>query len=65
MLFSPEKSANEAISENREMLDLYFHAFEVNDWRPYLVAFSERRMKYAYDKDDKSLADRMKQLKSF
>lgn len=65
MLFSPEKPANYAISENKFFLDFYFKSFGINDWRPYLVAFSERRMKYAKDKDDKLLADRMQQLKTY
>lgn len=65
MLFTPEKPANYAISENKESLDLYFKSFGITDWRPYLVAFSERRMKYAKDKDDKLLADRMQQLKPY
>ena len=62
MLFSPQKSSKDAISENNKYINDYFNAFGIDGWASYLQAFAERRIKYAQTKGNMILENKMREL---
>tara|TARA_B110000238_G_C16007322_1_gene387241 strand:- start:170 stop:943 length:774 start_codon:yes stop_codon:yes gene_type:complete len=61
-LLTPSKKNRDIINENNELMNNYFVGQDINDWTPYLSAFSAIKLKLETEKDNQRLMSHYKEL---
>lgn len=61
-LFNPEKSLCQAVTEQAEVLQNYFFACGISEYKPYIRSFAEQKWKYEAGKNNNQLAEKYKEL---
>lgn len=61
-LLNPEIPIRNIVVENIKAIEYYFSHFNVSDWKPYLIAFSEEKVRLEKFKDDERLLSKYLKL---
>jgi len=61
-LLEPEKLIPYILSENRDIIDQYFHHYKIYEWNKYLLAFSKEKVSLESKKEGKGMLSQYKIL---
>ena len=64
-LFHPQASLKQTIDDNRELINMYFSHFDIENWLPYLKYYAKDKSEYENKKGFKERADLIKMLENY
>lgn len=64
-LLLPRKSIHLILDQNQSFINRYFNSLMISDWKPYLIAFTNLKLKFETEKLNQRLLYHYKKLKLF
>ena len=64
-LLNPNKKIKTIIAKNKQYINMYFTAFQINDWKKYLIKFANTKVTEEKQKSDSLLLSKYQKLFSY